>query len=665
VLFFYPIFCYYNIGEWGILVHPYNFKMKRLFSYIIIFLFFVQAFFLSTPASAEPIKVLGINYDNSSSLINISTKISSEQNLPREPLKFIRLDNPNRIYFDINDSILLGEKQHLVFEKSIIKEIRLAQFETDPNKIVRAVITFEEDFDVSNIKLYCLDNNIIVQIATPKISNDYFNTIYNEKPIASQYSNITVNSQAIKKVNIPVSEKIKAPQNVIDDIQRAFENSTLSNSDGQTYDSVVTVEHSSDLKLRTKYFINQYLSKNQGILVSGFGQISTNKNFYLKEPNRLVIDLPNTYVEKSIRNKEIQICPDGSCKDTAKIGQFEHDIARIVITSDNTDKYLPIYSQDSQSLFLVNTDKLNHTSLVSNVSNINKAFVRRIDNKTNELILSFSSPIVHSILRTEDSLNLFLFNVKSYNEQDIVKTLNGSYYNRFTLSLLPQIGVKAGLPIGKNDIVKIEQSIDSKALKITITRGQQDLVITEKPVKKNAQKGKIVIDAGHGGTDYGAIREGINEKDITLDITQRVSEILRSKGYTTALVRNDDTFVSLEDRVEFSEKEHPEVFVSIHVNSAVSTEPNGIETHWYHDYSKDFAEIVHKHMVKELPSAKDRGLFKSKFYVINHTTVPAILCEIGFLSNEQERNELITENRKQKTAKAIANGIIEYLKRIK
>ena len=66
-------------------------------------------------------------------------------------------------------------------------------------------------------------------------------------------------------------------------------------------------------------------------------------------------------------------------------------------------------------------------------------------------------------------------------------------------------------------------------------------------------------------------------------------------------------------------------------------------------------------MVKEIPESKDRGLFKSKFYVINHTTVPAILCEIGFLSNVDERNELITDSRKQKTAKAIAEGIIEYL----
>ena len=171
-----------------------------------------------------------------------------------------------------------------------------------------------------------------------------------------------------------------------------------------------------------------------------------------------------------------------------------------------------------------------------------------------------------------------------------------------------------------------------------------------------------MLDAGHGGTDYGAIREGVNEKDITLDIVQRVDAILRAKGYKVSLVRNNDTFVSLEDRVSFAEAQEPEIFVSVHVNSAVSNDPCGIETHWYHDYSKGLAEVIHEHMIKQIPSSKDRGLFKSKFYVINHTTVPAVLCEIGFLSNPEERNELVTDSRKQRTAKAIAEGIMEYLK---
>ena len=636
--------------------------LKRFYYLITVFIFFIQAFFSLVFAEVEPIKVMSLHYDNSSSLVYITSIDKNSEARPKEPLKFIRLTNPNRIYFDINDAVLIGEKQQLFFEKSDIKEIKLAQFETEPRNIVRAVITFEEDFDASKTKLVQVDSNIIVKLSNPKLTNDYFSAIYDDSAKALPYSNLAVNSQFVQKVSIPAQGIIKAPESVMDDIQRAFENSTLANSDGKTYDSTISLDLSSNLKLRTRYFIDQYLYKNEGLLVSGFGQLTTAKMFYLTEPNRAVIDLPNTFLDRDVRNKEISLCPDNSCTDTAKIGQFEFNTARIVINSDNAQKYLPIYSQDSQSLFLINSDKLDHTTLATNASNINKAFVRKIDSRTNELILAFSDPIVHSILRTDNSLNLYMFNVQSYNEQDLIKTLNGTYYNRLIMSLLPKVGVRASLAINKSDIVKVEQSVDSKALKITITRGIQDAVITDKPSRKGVAKGKIVLDAGHGGSDYGAIREGINEKDIALDVTQRVDAILRSKGYKTALVRSDDTFVSLEDRVAFSESEQPEVFISIHVNSAVSNDPCGIETHWYHDHSKPLAEIIHKHMVKQIPSAKDRGLFKSKFYVINHTTAPAVLCEIGFLSNQEERNELITDSRKQRTAKAIAEGIIEYLK---
>lgn len=625
--------------------------------------------FQTLVATAEPSKVMSLNYDDTSSLVFINIMQSDE--VPSSELKFSKLENPNRIYFDIDNSILIGGKQQLVFEKSTIKEIRLSQFTTNPN-VVRTVITFEEGFDTSKIKLMNIDGNIIVKCSNLMFKNDYFNAIYDEKAPNLAYSSIIANSQVIQKVAIPQNSETSANNSVVADIQKAFENSTLNNSNGKTYDSVVSIDLSSNLKLRTKYYINGYNIKNGGLLISGLGQITASRIFTLDSPKRIVVDLPNTFVDKKIRNKDLKICPDGSCKDSAKIGQFEYNKTRVVVTTENPEKYIPIFSGDAQSLLVINADKLKHTDLVNTVSNLGKAYVKKIDNKTNELILSFTQPVVHSIIRDKDSLTLYLFNVKSYNEQDLIKTLNNTYYKPFTLSLLPQIGVKTDMKINKDDIVKIEQGIDGKALKITIATSSNNSVVKDNkitkstpiitaPPKKEVIKNKVVLDAGHGGSDYGAIREGINEKDITLDITQRVASILKSKGYKVALTRADDTYVSLQDRVEFSEKETPEIFVSIHVNSAVAVEPKGIETHYYHDYSKELARVVQNHLIKDI-NTKDRGLLKSKFYVINHTTVPAILIETGFISNEEERNELVTDSRKQKTAKAIAEGIIEYIK---
>ena len=98
------------------------------------------------------------------------------------------------------------------------------------------------------------------------------------------------------------------------------------------------------------------------------------------------------------------------------------------------------------------------------------------------------------------------------------------------------------------------------------------------------------------------------------------------------------------------------------MNSCNSESPKGIETHYYHEDSVELADAVHQKLIKKIPNTANRGLLKSRFYVINHTTVPAILVEIGFISNAAERAELTTQQRKQATAEAIADGIIEFVK---
>ena len=130
------------------------------------------------------------------------------------------------------------------------------------------------------------------------------------------------------------------------------------------------------------------------------------------------------------------------------------------------------------------------------------------------------------------------------------------------------------------------------------------------------------------------------------------------------MTRDDDTYVSLQDRVAISENFAPDIFVSIHVNSSVRPEITGVETHYYHQESMSLAQTVHSSFASSVQSP-NRGLFKSKFYVINHTTCPAILVEIGFISNSGEREQLIGSKRKQATAKSIAEGIDNYFKQYK
>ena len=177
----------------------------------------------------------------------------------------------------------------------------------------------------------------------------------------------------------------------------------------------------------------------------------------------------------------------------------------------------------------------------------------------------------------------------------------------------------------------------------------------------------IVVDAGHGGGAPGAVSGTHYEKNITLAIVQQLKKLFDEADdpqigvYYTRL---DDTNPSLSDRVGLANELNADLFVSVHVNSSVNNAIYGVETHWWKQDSVKYAETVHKHLGKNFNKwkTKDRGLFKSQFYVINHTEAPAILVEIGFISNADEREAIITQKRQSEIAKAITDGVMEYLK---
>jgi len=175
----------------------------------------------------------------------------------------------------------------------------------------------------------------------------------------------------------------------------------------------------------------------------------------------------------------------------------------------------------------------------------------------------------------------------------------------------------------------------------------------------------IVLDAGHGGSDPGAVRGDVQEKEVTMQIIAKVKRVLEGKGARIVLTRSDDTFVSLEDRVKITNAVGPNLFLSVHINSLESTSNiYGIETYFQTDRSRPLADRVHASLVSGL-GAPDRSVRKARFYVINHTPVPAILAEVGYITNKAERDRLISSDYQQKVASALARGVMLYLNDVK
>ncbi len=183
----------------------------------------------------------------------------------------------------------------------------------------------------------------------------------------------------------------------------------------------------------------------------------------------------------------------------------------------------------------------------------------------------------------------------------------------------------------------------------------------------------VIIDAGHGGSDPGAIgsieEEKYGEKDITLAVAKLVEKNLIDKGIKVIMTRSGDTYPTLTERARLANQNDAAMFVSIHVNSAANApKASGIEVYYAeknnHDFygvtSKEVATTVLKSLIAET-NAVNRGVKTENHAVTRLSVMPAILVELGFISNEDEIKKLLDEDYQKTLADAIAEGIASEL----
>lgn len=617
-----------------------NILIKLLCVFAFIFCFALNSF-------AADLGITSVNYDDSSSFLTINSFDNEDYDFSSLPKLFI-LQEENKAYFDINSAVLKCPVQHLFVNSADIKEIVVSQFSLNPN-VVRVVIKYNEGFNPANIQLRKLNNTLFVRFKYPSMTNYYFQHVYSDNKPSELYEGTV----------------IQYPVNVTQNGILSQINSAFNISDGGAPNYTFGKK---DLLLQSRFYIDNVDIKNNSIVYTGIGALSLSKPIYLSNPSRVAFDIPNTVVNPVIRNKELKL----NDVDSVKVGQFNKNTARIVITCNTPDRFVPVVYGDSQRLVFIDKNNIDATGLYSNKVDLTSANYEKNDENTYSAKLVFNKPVVYGIDRLASSLDLFFLNVDKFAESSIKSVFKDSVFSDIKISPVKGGGIKVTFNLDKVDATDIHAGADGKTLRIKQKLSKLQIpmpkiepsVVVEPiivPARKYQDRKYIVIDPGHGGADCGSTRNGIYEKDITLDVSKRVVELLEKKGYIVQMTRTTDETVSLQDRVEFTENIAPDIFVSIHVNSSNIESPNGIETHYYKDNSLHLAKNVHASMLNHI-NANDRGLFKSKFYVINHTTAPAILVEIGFISNSNERAQLVSESRKQATAKAIAEGIYEFFK---
>ena len=285
-----------------------------------------------------------------------------------------------------------------------------------------------------------------------------------------------------------------------------------------------------------------------------------------------------------------------------------------------------------------------------NSSNVENILKQIIDTYGSENIL-FEDGIV---LDVNDKINTSDFDEedlvwKSYNT-DILDIIDGQIHinNEGTTFIISESNYKYHVREvyvnGNNaNIVAYSNEIDNDSISLN-----------------ERSKPTVYIDPGHGGYDPGASGNGVIEKDVVLKVALNVKKILEENGVNVVMSRNNDTYVSLQDRVTTANKSKANSFISIHINSAGVAAATGIETYYYTKNSPSLTTKIHNKLIN-YTGAYNRGVKKDDFYVITYTNMPSSLAEIGFLTNKSEANKLKNIEYQNKISLALSEGVLEYL----
>jgi N-acetylmuramoyl-L-alanine amidase len=178
---------------------------------------------------------------------------------------------------------------------------------------------------------------------------------------------------------------------------------------------------------------------------------------------------------------------------------------------------------------------------------------------------------------------------------------------------------------------------------------------------------RIVLDAGHGGKDPGAVGNGLSEKNITLALVKETVTYLQMNYKATVFqTRNVDGTITLAERSSFANTNKADVFISFHINAHSSDLANGFESFIHPNAgstTKELQKALHSKIVKLWKDAGrgDRGAKEANFHVLRETKMPAVLLEFGFVSNSKDAQLLKDYNFIKKNAAAVADALAEFL----
>lgn len=499
-----------------------------------------------------------------------------------------------------------------------------------------------ENYDVIDLTSITLpeDGSEVFTInATGKISSINYDLIQDpprfyidiQNSISSLYENIDVGSNAVKSIRTAQQPNLNNVTRIVFDLTST-----------QSYDIYMSEDRKS-LSVKFKPTIVEkvtFQTEGEQDIINIYSNASVEaKIMYLSDPNRFVIDIPGAI--SSMGSTSIDL--NGEFASALRTSQFNTNDMRIVL---DTKKLLDYEIIENDRLITIKLKNPTYKNLEYKNSNDSPRLVLKKDT---------DNPIdINTIVHEDNYLdNLYKITLKGdysnlygYGEYK----MNDGYLNSITIRN----------ENGNTQFIFNEKNVYT----CKVTEDEQNIyfnVYNPKTVYKHV----VVIDPGHGGNAPGAIRNGLTEKDVTLDVGNRLYLLLENdpdiKVYATRVTDENPSF---DYRVDLP-NHAADMFVSIHCNSIDSSSVSGVQVFYPSpsdergSKSKQLASLLMDGVTSNtgFPNRPANQSMGYQFYVLKYTKVPACLVEMGFLTNKSDASKLATPDGRQQVAQGIYEGI--------
>lgn len=257
-------------------------------------------------------------------------------------------------------------------------------------------------------------------------------------------------------------------------------------------------------------------------------------------------------------------------------------------------------------------------------------------------------------------------NVRLY--ADVQSDLLGTVYQGTELEVVfaehdwVQVQYMGSLGWIRGDLLEVYEGSRAPEVTQEDAAGAEDLNIDLAPAQPGVaiSEATIVLDAGHGGIDPGAVSDEFMEKDVTLETASRLQQRLQAAGAEVILTRSDDSDVSLSDRAYISNQYGAHAFISIHYDA--SNEPNqrsGTSTYYYDDNDIALAETLNSYLLS-YGLLQNHGVNFGDFQVLRENYQPAILLELGYMNHDLDHSMIYTDHYQKSIVEAIYQGLMDY-----